>query len=154
MATLTKYTKGHIRAAIAKRRSSFNDFMQRILSEQSNDIRFFFYIENLLVVIYEHHLNGKFITKSQACRFIPIGHSNTCKRYLEEAEARGYVKFVPDDRDSRRINVVPTEELIAYVTSKIENAIDEARELIGEVASVHPLPKDNRPLAEYHEGRR
>jgi len=145
----SKYSEIHIRAAVANRRSSFYEFMQKILSEQSTDVRFFFYIENLLIIIYEHYLNNRFITKSQACRFIPIGHTNTCKKYLEEAQARGYIKFVADKNDSRRINVVPTEDLIAYVRTKMENSIDEARELIGDVARVQPLPKDNRPLAEY-----
>jgi len=44
---------------------------------------------------------------------------------------------------------VPTKELIDHVREKIENEIDDARELVADVARTEPLPKDNRPLAEY-----
>lgn len=149
MAQEGRYSEGHIRAAVAHQRSTFSDFMDRILSENSNDVRFFFHVENLLIIIYEHHLANKFISKSSACKFIPIGHSNTCKRYLQEAEDRGFIKFVRDKTDPRRENVVPTKELIAYVESKMEAAIDEARELVADVSGAMPLPNDNRPLANF-----
>lgn len=148
MARKSRYTDEHILAAIARKRSSFSEFMQSICSENT-DWRFFYYIDNLLMVIYEHHQNGKYITKSQACRLIPIGHTNTCKKYVEEAQARGYILFEADKLDARRILVVPTEELIAYVRSQIEKSIDEARELVAQVSEAKPLPKDNHPLAEY-----
>jgi len=123
--------------------------MERILNENSNDVRFFFHIEHLLLVIYEHALKGKYISKSQACRLIPVGHMNTCKRYVEEAEQRGFVKFEIDKEDARRVSVIPTEELTAYVHSKMESAIDEARQLVGAVAERKMLPKDNLPLSQY-----
>lgn len=147
MAQQSKYTSDQIDAAVG----SFRDFMQRILYENSDDFRFFFYIENLLLVIYEHALSKKYISKSQACRLIPIGHVNTCKRYVEEAALRGFVKFETDDKDSRRINVIPTEELMTYVRGRMEVAIDEARQLIGSVAAQKSLPKDNLPLSQYRQ---
>lgn len=145
MAQQGKYSSDQIDAAVG----SFREFMQRILHENSDDVRFFFHIENLLLVIYEHALSEKYISKSQACRLIPVGHMNTCKRYVEEAERRGFVKFEVDDEDARRINVIPTDELISYVRGRMEVAIDEARQLIGSVAAQKPLPKDNLPLSQY-----
>jgi hypothetical protein len=149
MSEKSKYDEKHITAALANRRNAFYDFMQEILSDHRDDLRFHFYIDNLLLIIYEHSLAGKFISKSQACRLIPIGHTNTCKKYVEEAKARGFVKFVKDKKDQRRENVVPTNELISYVRARMEKEIDEARDLIGQVSEAKALPRDNRPLAEY-----
>ena len=149
MSEHSKYSEEHIRAAVAHKRSTFNDFMEEILSDHQDDRRFHFYIDNLLIIIYEHSLNGKYISKTQACRLIPVGHTNTCKKYVEEAEAKGFINFVPDQKDARRLNVVPTDDLINYVRNKIEKEIDQARELIGQVAEKGPLPRDNRPLADY-----
>jgi hypothetical protein len=142
-----RYSEDHIRAAVAHKRLNFSEFVARI--EKENDARFSYYIENLLLIIYEHYLDDKFISKSQACKFIPMAHSNTCMRYLTEAEDRGFVKFVQDERDSRRTNVVPTDQLLDHVRSKIEADIDDAREFIDGVARKKPLPKDNHPFAEY-----
>jgi hypothetical protein len=152
MSENSKYADEHIAAALVSRRNAFSDFMQEILSGHRDDLRFHFYIDNLLMIIFEHHLDGKYISKTQACRLIPIGHTNTCKKYVEEAQARGFVKFVKDKRDARRENVVPTAELISYVRSQMEKQIDEARDLIGRVSDAKPLPRDNRPLAEYPTG--
>jgi hypothetical protein len=151
MARKGRYADEHILAAIAYKRSSFSEFMQSILAENI-DRRFFYHIDHLLMVIYEHHQNGKYITKSQACRLIPIGHTNTCKKYVEEAQARGYVRFEPDRNDARRVRVIPTEELLTYVRDQIEKSIDQARELVGRVSDVRQLPRDNHPLAEYPNG--
>jgi len=145
----SKYSDEQIRAALATARSNFHDFMERMLTENSHDVRFFFYVDNLLVNIYEHYLNGKYITKTQACRLIPIGHSNTCKKYVDEAVERGFIKLESDKVDGRRVLVVPTGELISYVRAKMESAIDEARHLIGRVSEVKSLPRDNKPLADY-----
>jgi len=149
MAQQGKYSTAQIRAAVSIRKTSFQDFMQKIMHENADDARFFIYIENLLLVIYEHSLSNKYISKSQACRLIPVGHMNTCQRYVEEAERRGFVRFETDETDARRINVIPTEELISYVQTIMEAAIDEARELIGSVSDIKPLPNDNLRLAQF-----
>ena len=149
MDQISKYSEEHIRAALANRRSNFQDFMEKMLTENSHDLRFFFYVDNLLINIYEHYLNKKYITKTQACRLIPIGHSNTCKKYVDEAVQRGFISLETDKTDGRRVLVIPTPDLISYAKSKMEDAIDEARILIGQVSEAESLPKDNQPLAEY-----
>ncbi|CCD84771.1 protein of unknown function [Bradyrhizobium sp. ORS 285] len=149
MSATSKYADEHIAAALANHRNAFSDFMHEVLADHRGDMMFHFYIDNLLVVIYEHHLRGKHINKTQAYRLIPIGHTNTCKKYVEEAAKRGFIRFVPDEKDSRRLNVVPTDDLISYVRAKVERQIDEARELIGRVAEAKPLPRDNLALAAY-----
>jgi len=148
MAAKSRYADEQILAAIASKRASFAEFMDKI-ADENDDWRFYIQIGHLLRVIYEHHLNGKFITKSQACRFIPVGHTNTCLRYVEEAEARGFIRFVADKNDARRLRVIPTDDLISYVRAEAERALDEARELIATATKHKPLPKDNHPLAEF-----
>lgn len=63
------------------------------------------------------------MTKSQCCRFIPLKHSNSCKKYMDEAEAKKYIEVVRDTVDKRQRLIKPGPALLAYVETEIDRTM-------------------------------
>lgn len=78
----------------------------------------------LLFKVYQAHLDGEYITKLQAYRYIPLKHSVSCSKYLDEARAQGYLDFRRDKADSRVSRVVPGPQLERYIESEMALLLD------------------------------
>lgn len=124
----TRYSQKQILWAV-KGRVAFADFINQVIGN-SVDYRLLIYIDRLLLNIYLLHLDGKYMSKTQACRLIPAEHIDTCKKYVAEAERLGFFRLIEDNTDKRRKNVVPTEEFIAFVRGKAVTALQEAQEVL------------------------
>lgn len=124
------YSEDQIARAIQKGFVSFGDFLQK-MEDDVADHKFIFHVDRLLTNIFVNHLQGKYLTKTQACRMIPAEHIETCKKYVDEAKAHGFIYFKPDPTDARRWFVVPTEEFLEFLRKRAASALDEALEIAG-----------------------
>lgn len=100
----------------------FSRFLER-LEEDSRDAALMRYVYVLFLKIYELELDGRHLTKSQACRFIPLKHAVSCAKYLDEAQKAGYIRFKRDEIDRRKILVKPSQALLDFVEEEIDRSI-------------------------------
>lgn len=67
----------------------------------------------LALRLYAAHAQGRPpYKKTDVARFIPVEHNASAVKYLQIAENRGWIQFIPDPRDRRKIQVHPTEMLL------------------------------------------
>jgi hypothetical protein len=92
----------------------------REIAEDMSDANIKKYLRYLFYKIYHLRLSNKFMYKSQACRYVPLAHSVSCQKYMEEAKRRGYVDFATDDTDKRKQIIKPGDALIDYVKAEID----------------------------------
>lgn len=96
----------------------------------------FKYLRRLSFALYYSHLEGRPLTISDACQFIPAKHAATCKKYIDYARREKLVTVRKHPRD-RRIGIVePTEKLIANIALELENEISDTLELAKKIESV------------------
>lgn len=146
---MAKYSEEQIDVVLGSEVSTFEEFIKDIITRNDSDRIFFNTVIGLLLKIYQMHKQNRFLTKMQACMYIPMRHQSGCLEYVKEAEARGYIKIVQDSADKRKFNVIPEPALIAYVENYLHTIIDEARQTVGAAASEGDIPNDNFPLAGY-----
>jgi hypothetical protein len=123
------YTDRQIAAAVERGLVNFSGFIAKIKAN-TNDEKFILHVDRLLMNIYLAHKNGRYISKTQACRMIPAEHVNTCKKYVNEAVRLRFVEFRDDPLDKRRKNVVPTAEFLEYVGQAARHQLDEVSKII------------------------
>src|SRR5947199_2104391 len=108
----------HQRRLVAKKiRGDFDRFWEVVID--SGDSDFLKYVYALLFRVYEMHLDNKYMTKMQACRYIPLAHAATCKKYLDIAQRRGFFYFERQASDARKWIVKPGPELLRFVEDTI-----------------------------------
>lgn len=118
------------KSAVARKlRGDFDRFWD--LAIERGDADFLRYVYSLIFRVYEMHLQGKYMSKMQACRYIPLHHASTCKKYLELARERNYFLEVPSEFDKRKKIIKPGPALIDFVETSISESIDEMEEIIG-----------------------
>jgi len=132
------YSREQILGAVRSNIVTFADFIAD-MEANVEDQRLFMYIDRLLMNIYVRHLEGKSVSRSEACRMVPADHIDTCKKYVAEAERLGLVAFEDDPKDRRRKNVKPTPQLISYIEDRARTTLDTAYAIV----QGKPLP---RPL--------
>ena len=114
---------------VARRQTDqFEDFLQRF-AEDNDDITFFYYVDALMRKIYVSAKEGRYLTKTQACRMIPAKNATTCIKYVEEARERGFISFVQDEKDKRRFFIHPSDELMSHVERVVSENFREVLEL-------------------------
>src|SRR6266700_8059435 len=60
------------------------------------------YFRRLMIKLWEYNNRNRVMYKTAACRFIPVEHSVSSKKYIELAERKGWITFVDDSDDKRR----------------------------------------------------
>ncbi len=133
------YTHEQIVSAVRSSIVTFEDFLADI-EANVDDKKILMYIDRLLVNIYVSHIEGTTVSRTQACRMIPADHTDTCKKYVAEAERLGLVSFEADPSDGRRKNVKPTPELISYIEERARTALDTASAILSGKPIPRPLP--------------
>ncbi|MER8995559.1 hypothetical protein [Mesorhizobium sp. M0678] len=123
------YSRDQLMDAVRHNIVTFSDFITE-LHDNVDDQRLHAFIERLLMNIYLRHLDGKTVSRSQACRMVPADHLDTCKKYVAEAERLGFVAFEDDPKDRRRKNVIPTPDLIEYVEARARATLDTASAIL------------------------
>ncbi|TGP30244.1 hypothetical protein EN828_28405 [Mesorhizobium sp. M2D.F.Ca.ET.185.01.1.1] len=123
------YSQEQLLDAVRHNIVTFSDFITS-LQDGVADPRLIMYIDRLLMNIYLRHLEGKTVSRSQACKLIPADHLDTCKKYVAEAERLGFVAFQNDPKDGRRKNVIPTQGLIDYVEARARATLDTASAIL------------------------
>jgi hypothetical protein len=118
------------RRLIAKKiRTDFEQFWDTAIESGGSD--FIKYVYALLFRVYELHLEDKYMTKMQACRYIPLQHAATCKKYMDIARDKGFFEYVDSESDHRKTIVKPGPQLIDFVEERISSSaaeIDEIRQ--------------------------
>lgn len=147
MADKPRYSEAQIREGLRYRHSKFHSFMDEFKNSTS-DAKFYYYVNNLLFRIYELHLDGKFMTKTNACRMIPLANANACQKYVEEAQKRGFIKIEDSVDDKRKKIIVPNADLIEYVENNISDDLNTIRDVFLSLAR-HGIPKDNMAMSGY-----
>lgn len=120
------------RLVARKIRSDFDNFWELVI--ETGDSDFLKYVYALMFRVYELQLDGKYMTKMQACRYIPLKHAATCKKYLDIAEQRGFFEFVDSTTDGRKKIVRPGKELLRFVEGTIQNSLNEMSEILSDNA--------------------
>jgi len=118
------------RLAAKKIRSDFDRFWELVM--ESGDSDFMKYVYALLFRVYEMHMEGKYMSKMQACRYIPLKHAATCKKYLDIAERNGFFKYEPSPTDGRKKIVKPGPQLLKFVEETVKSSIEEMTEIMAE----------------------
>ena len=108
---------------------TFEDFVNEMRADVADE-RLHAHIDKMLLKIYVQWREGSYISKMQACRMIPADHIDTCKRYVARAQELNLVDFVPDPKDGRRTNVVPTDTLIQYVEERARKSLSSAHRIL------------------------
>jgi hypothetical protein len=85
------------------------------------------YFLRLMVKLYKNHKQGKVLHKMDACRFIPVKHAISAKKYIDLANEKGWVEFVDDDSDKRKTVVQPSEILLKIVESYVTDSAQKIR---------------------------
>ena len=92
--------------------------------------------QKLALRLFEYHCNSRSVFKTTAAKLLPAQHSVTALKYLDEAEKRGWVTFIPDDIDGRKIHVVPTDTFLELtrtylraLTSLLSKRVQELKQL-------------------------
>lgn len=120
-----------------KIRSDFEQFWDTAIESGGSD--FIKYVYALLFRVYELHLENKYMTKMQACRYIPLHHAATCKKYMDIARDKGYFEYVNSESDQRKQMVQPGPQLIEFVEERISNSAAEMDEII-QAGELHMRP--------------
>src|SRR5690348_17265783 len=115
------------RRVAKKIRSDFDRFWELVVETDSDFLK---YVYALIFRVYEMHTEGKYMTKMQACRYIPLKHAATCKKYLDIAEERGFFQFEPSTTDARKIVVKPGPQLLQFVEESIRSSLEEMSEIL------------------------
>ncbi len=143
-----KNDMGAARKAIARfKAGEFSDFLEQIENE-TDDHQIKRYLYALFFRIYYMSLDGAYMTKSQCCRFIPLRHTNSCKKYMDEAETKRYIKVEQDTVDKRRHIIKPGPALLAYVEAEIDRTMSAGYldQVVAIVGGSRPQPKTERPV--------
>jgi len=125
----SNYSDTQINRVITSKLVSFDEFVDTV-NATAHDVKVVLFLSRLLDRIFEYRIKGLTLTKTQACRMIPAEHIETCKKYVDDAERLGFIRFEPDPIDKRKTIIVPTEELIDYVRGKAAAILDEMRQII------------------------
>lgn len=127
----------------------FEVFMDKFLTENVSDLSFVDSALGLLVKIYQQHSQGRYLTKTQACRLIKSRNPSVCQKYVEEAERRGFIQIVKDEHDGRRMLVKPLPALLDFVDEYVVDIAEQERMRVAVTASIDPLPEDNKLMQGY-----
>jgi hypothetical protein len=119
------HNRAKMRKEFAKLKASeFSRFLDQIIEDVSEStIKRHLYL--LFFKMYEMQIESKFMSKAQACRFIPLRHAASCQKYLEEARKLGYLEVQTDERDKRRQVIRPGQPLLDFVEEEIDRMIFE-----------------------------
>ena len=116
------------RRLIAKKiRGDFEQFWDAAVENGGSE--FIKYVYALLFRVYELHLEGSYMTKMQACRYIPLQHAATCKKYMDMAAEKGFFDYSTLESDQRKIIVRPGPELLNFVEERISSSAVELEEI-------------------------
>lgn len=148
-ARTSKYTADQLKFLANDRAEMFEQFLADVFLENADDNAFLESIVGLLVKIYALDLEGKRLTKMEACHRIPFRNQTISQKYVEAAQAKGFIDIVPDTKDKRRLRVVPLLPMIDYVNRYLENFADECREVVDRLSRIDDLPNDNVAMAGY-----
>lgn len=143
---MSKYTQNQRRVLLAHELRNFEKLMLRL--EEEHEELFYRYVYRLLLKVYELNLHGRYMSKMQACRYIPLRHQAAAQSYLHEAEERGFIEMRPNPRDGRKTDIIPRKQLIEFVEEQLENAGDELRVAMAELGQER-TPRDNLPLSRW-----
>jgi len=122
--------EGQKRLVAKKIRGDFDRFWELVI--ESGDSDFLKYVYALIFRVYELHLDRKYMTKMQACRYVPLKHAATCKKYMDIAERKGFFSFQPSSSDARKIIVKPGPQLLEFVETTIRTSLDEMSEIVAD----------------------
>ena len=120
------------RRLVAKKIATDFDRFWEMVVDTTDDSDFLKYVYALLFRVYELHLDGKYMTKMQACRYIPLRHAATCKKYLDIAERKGFFTFEPSPTDRRKTIVKPAPQLVQFVEETVRLSVQEMSEILSE----------------------
>lgn len=113
-------------------------FIEQV-AEESRDANLLRYLYVLFLKMYEMEMEGRYMTKSQACRFIPLKHAASCAKYLEEAKSAGYVYFETDEIDRRKSLVKPSKSLLAFVEAEVDRSIAATLAMVRELPPIRKI---------------
>lgn len=101
------------------------------------------YIYTLLLKIYEMQFLGEYLMKSEAEKLIPLGHSASRKKYLNEAAKLGYIRFDRDAKDKRKLLVKPCDMLITEMRADVAATIGATRSALSRIEKSIQLKQKN-----------
>jgi hypothetical protein len=79
----------------------------------------------LMIKLYRYQRQDRPMYKMDACRFIPVKHSASAKKYIDRAEERGLISFEPDPKDKRKVLVRPSPALIELVEEHLLRLVEQ-----------------------------
>lgn len=113
---------------IAKKiRSDFEQFWDTTIENGGSE--FIRYVYALLFRVYELHSEGRYMTKMQACKYIPLQHAATCRKYMDLARDKGFFKYEGSDTDQRKVVIKPGPQLLDFVEERISASAAEIKEI-------------------------
>lgn len=90
--------------------------------------------QKLVLRLFIAHENGSPLFKMEAAKLLPADNSVTAMKYLLQAQARGWVQFVADAIDRRRIQVVATPQILENARAYLTELIDLEKAFLKEVS--------------------
>lgn len=128
-----KHTDDERRIVAAYQENQYQRFLTRMGSSEIDkdeyEDLFYRYLYRLFLKMYELRFDGRTISKTQACRYIPLRHQAICQKYIQYAITRGYIEELRDEDDGRKTLLKPTPRLLQFVSEDLDRAADEIEEL-------------------------
>ena len=109
-----------LRAAIFD--EAYLQHWQSLFDEEDQDLARDFRL--LMIKLYRYHRQNRPMYKMDACRFVPMKHSASAKKYIDRAEERGLIAFEPDTKDKRKVLVRPSPALIELVEQHLLRLVE------------------------------
>lgn len=100
----------------------FVDYWENLFDEEDRELAPYF--RRVMIRLYIYHAQNKLMYKMDACRFIPVKHASSAKKYIDLAEKKGWIKFIPEIKDKRKTIVQPSDELLQLVERHLLHAVD------------------------------
>lgn len=116
-----------LRAAIFD--EAYLQHWQSLFDEEDQDLARDFRL--LMIKLYRYHRQNRPMYKMDACRFIPMKHSASAKKYIDRAQERGLVSFAPDPKDRRKVVVRPSAALIELVEQHLLRLVELRPDIAG-----------------------
>ncbi len=111
-----------------KLRRDYDRFYETLVEDAGRD--FLKYLYALFMRVYELSFDDKFMSKSDAARFIPLQHATTRRKYLDHAAELGFLEFAQNPTDGRSELVKPGPKLAPFVTGEVDQSLQEMNDIV------------------------
>ena len=112
-----------LRAAIFD--EEFSDYWLGLFDPDDRELAPYF--RRLMMRLYINDKQGRELHMMDACRFIPVKHAMSAKKYIQLARKKGWIEFVDDPDDRRKTIVRPSTSLLKLVEEHVIHSAERIK---------------------------